>query len=398
MNASNKNYLLDLSTKKDVSEELAYLVHHFLGVVIEEVNLLPQNEMVRVYAMGDIAKLQDVTNEILVIEELSYHFETMKENFQKVRLGEVPINMYDAGVYYRDFFEEKEYFAQITSEHQFQDLTESNKPSLSSRKGIYISKVSKIETKEKEEAFDFHLLRCSTNLSGATDNFRQTDHDIVNRINHVIKYDFKEKSELNHVLAQIYENRRELNGKESKAKIKAHSDKTKDMPSNALMAFCTFYEKDKFADLHPSKKDRFDWCYKNTSGLTRLLFKLKPTVKDESLVKEFSVTLYPNSLFIISLLTNRLYTHEIKPSSLNVERIPTRMGYVVRCSNLQARYCNGETYIKEDEDFTKLIPMDNKSIEDLRESYYKENKLESMVDYGKIHFSMNLGDYEKPNY
>ena len=116
MNTSNKNYLLDLSTKKDVSEELVYLVHHFLGVVIEEVNLLPQNEMVRIYAMGDIAKLQDVTNKILVIEELSYHFETMKENFQKIRLGEVPINIYDAGVYYRDFFEEKEYFAQITSE------------------------------------------------------------------------------------------------------------------------------------------------------------------------------------------------------------------------------------------------------------------------------------------
>ena len=32
--------------------------------------------------------------------------------------------------------------------------------------------------------------------------------------------------------------------KEKKAKIKAHSDKTKDMPRNCLIAFCTFYNFD----------------------------------------------------------------------------------------------------------------------------------------------------------
>jgi hypothetical protein len=132
--------------------------------------------------------------------------------------------------------------------------------------------------------------------------------------------------------------------------------------------------------------------------LTRLLFKLKPTVKDETLVKEFSVTLYPNSVFFISLLTNRLYTHEIRPSVLNVERMPRRLGYVVRCSNLEALYLNNETYIKEDGQLMKLEQMKRESMEDLRDSYYKENKLESMVDYGQVDFSMSLGDYEKPSY
>jgi hypothetical protein len=130
------------------------------------------------------------------------------------------------------------------------------------------------------------------------------------------------------VLVQIYENKKDERQKEIKARIKAHSDKTKDMPKNGLIAFCSFYDMPTKRQLKPSKTDRYDWCYKETSVLTSLHFKLKNTVIDESFVKEFSVTLYPNSVFIIPLSTNRLYTHEIKPSVLNIDKIPMRMGYV----------------------------------------------------------------------
>ena len=136
--------------------------------------------------------------------------------------------------------------------------------------------------------------------------------------------------------------------------------------------------------------------YKQITGLTKLHFKLKSTVMNENLAKEFSVTLYPNSAFLIPLSTNRLYTHEIKPSMLNVEKIPVRMGYVVRCSNVEAQFINNETFIKENGNFIKLEPMTSESIKNLKTAYIEENKTENLVEYGKVHFSMNLGDYEKP--
>jgi len=33
---------------------------------------------------------------------------------------------------------------------------------------------------------------------------------------------------------------------------------------------------------------------------------------------------------------------------------------------------------------------------ELRNSYYEENMTENKVNYKTTHFSMNLGDYEKP--
>ncbi len=170
------------------------------------------------------------------------------------------------------------------------------------------------------------------------------------------------------------------------------------MPKEGLIAFCTFYDNSQFEHLQPSKADKYDWVYKEKSGLTRLLFKLKNIIEDESLVKEFSVTLYPNSAFLIPLTTNRLYTHEIRPSMLNMDKTPTRMGYVVRCSNLEALYVNNHVYIKEEGELLKLEPMTDETMNDLRSSYLKENKTEEMVKYKKIRFSMNSGDYKKPIY
>ena len=243
-------------------------------------------------------------------------------------------------------------------------------------------------------------MRCSSNLTGPTDNFRKTDHEIINTINEAIKYTFEKETKVNHVLAQIYENKKKEDGsaREIKSKIKAHSDKTKDMPKEGVIVFCTFYNNPKFESLNQPKTDRFDWVYKNTSALTRLYFKLKSTVTDETLQKQFSITLYPNSVFIIPLSTNRLYTHEIRPSMLDIDKIPVRMGYVARCSNLEAVYISEQTYIKENGELIKLEEMTEKTMGNLRDSYREENKTEAKVKYGKVHFSMNSGDYKKPIY
>ena len=74
------------------------------------------------------------------------------------------------------------------------------------------------------------------------------------------------------------------------------------------------------------------------------------------------------------------------------------MGYVARSSNLEAVYMNDQAYIKENGELIELQEMTQETMDDLRDSYYEENKTEKMVDYGKIHFSMNSGDYKKPMY
>ena len=398
--SKTKSILLDLSSQQDKSNALQYLIENFCGIVIKDLSEVQDSlNQQRVYACGDLSKLKSDAIKLFIIKEFSHNYDNLNhQNIQFVALGQVPILVHSAGVYFRNLFGEKGYFDKIKSEHVFQELTESTKPSNALRKGIYLSEIWKEETKDKSEKLHFHLLRCSSNLNGPTDNFRDTDHHIINTLNDAIKYTFEQETKLNHVLAQIYENKKKPNDKEVKAKIKAHSDKTKDMPKDGLIAFCTFYNQSEFEHLSPSETDQYDWCYKNKTGLTRLHFKLKKSVNNDSLAKEFSVTLYPNSAFLIPLSTNRLYTHEIKPSILNIDKIPVRLGYVARCSNLEAVYMNDQTYIKENGELIKLEQMTPETLKDLRNTYYEENKSEKMVNYGKVHFSMNTGDYEKPIY
>ncbi|SFC32544.1 hypothetical protein SAMN05421780_104263 [Flexibacter flexilis DSM 6793] len=397
----DKNVLVVLNKNEENNTELLYLIDNFCGTVKNNFSeIQKENNGIKIYICGDFSVVENVEIAFYIIQEVSTNYENLlNEKVQLVSLGEVPIIVSSSGVYFRNLFSEKKYFNKIKSEHEFQKLTESNKESKAFRTGIYITEILR-EIENDTEILSFHLLRCSSNFTGSTDNFRTTDHFIINKLNESVKYTFEKEIKFNHVLAQIYENTKKSkeSTREIKAKIKAHSDKTKDMPKEGLMAFCTFYDRTEFTDLSPSKNDKFDLCYKEITGLTKLHFKLKNTVKDERLEKEFSVILYPNSAFIIPLSTNRLYTHEIRPSILNVERIPVRMGYVVRCSNVEAKYINNQTFIIENGNLIKLEPMTLNAIENLRASYIEENKTENIVEYGKVHFSMNLGDYEKPIY
>ena len=230
---------------------------------------------------------------------------------------------------------------------------------------------------DTKEGYNFRLLRCSTNLTGPTDNFRTIDKFLVQTLNNEASRIFDNSHELNHVLAQIYHNT-----KTKKAKIKSHADKTKDMPPNGIMAFCTFYDN--------AEHIQDENCF------TRLMFKIKENT--EGLPDSFVIKLLPNSVFFMPLSTNRLYTHEIRPGYSNSEKLPTRMGYVVRCSKAEAIYTNGKTFLKTENGLQELEQPTEEGIEDLRKLYVKENKSTEHIDYGdRFMFSMNKGDYEAPS-
>ena len=346
-----------------------------------------------VYVCGDLSLRAQIAKALAgaascsVIDDLSTGGGNGGDLGPTVRRGMIPISHHGLGVQYRDVWGCKPLFWSVRQAHEFQELTESTKPSTAHRTGIYLTPVVDVPGCARK----FRLLRCSANLRGPTDTFRQADWAIVDRVNELARQAFDDPAPLNHVLAQIYHNTPEF-----KAKIKAHADKTKDMPANGLFAFCTFYD-----GLSPERRDPadFDHKYKKASVLTDLVFRRKPGVGAAGLPDTFSVKLYPGSVFLMPLSTNRLYTHEIRPSTLSADKIPTRMGYVIRCSDTQAVHtAEGETCIVgRDGGLTPMrgAPTDEEMAE-LRDLYYRENLTDEVVDYGDTYFSMNKGDYLQP--
>lgn len=280
-----------------------------------------------------------------------------------------PESIHNLGVFIDNFFNFDDTFNEIARVHRFQTLTESNKSGQAHRTGIYLSHV--------HQDGRFHLLRCSTNLDGPTEAFQPIDQAIIRDLNRTAGRIFTDAAELNHVLAQIYRNTPAgPEQKQTKARIAAHSDKTKDMPANAIMAFCTFYDRQPTLD----------------AELTQLRFRRKADAPyDDGAPREWSVLLRPNSVLFIPLQTNRTYTHEIRPSHLDASRIPTRMGYVVRCSRTQAIHCDGQTHI-----LVPLQPPTEENMTTLRHQYIEENSTSGIIEYGNVFFSMNSGDYKAP--
>ncbi len=366
-----------------------------------------------VYVCGDVDALcaqLDAKLTVLAVRELCNNFqERGGDRYRVVSLGQLPVNVHNLGVMFPKLFDDPtDLYDAITKEHVLQGLKLSNKPTEAFRKGIYLTPVV-----EYGDETHFHVLRCSTNLDGPTENFRATDKRIVGAVNEVRERFFEGSAELNHVLAQTYHNHRSEDGREKKAKISSHSDKTKDMPEGGLIAFCTFYQGysgDSFSESEGHRRavneaaslHSFDYAFgkHDVTVLTKLRFRLKPEAEalHPDLVKQFDVTFFPNSVFIISLTTNRLYTHETVPSLLPVDKIPVRMGYVIRCSNTRAIHRDGQTFlVKSDNSVVPLHPPDGKGLKELSDSYYLENTTIQKIDYrDRFFFSMNSGDYLKP--
>ncbi|MFG3002887.1 hypothetical protein [Streptomyces calvus] len=378
-------------------------IRDFFGSVVTPEELAsgsPDLARRTVYLCGDIAginskQLQSAAR-VFVVRELSHGYhEAVAGSWTLVDLGRVPLRVHGVGVYYRRFFDPgDDHFGRIRAEHAFQSLTESTKPGTAHRSGIYLTPVTR-----NGDALHFRLLRCSTNLSGPTEGFGPTDTRIVEALNREAAAVFRNQAPLNHVLAQIYHNTRATaERKQTKARISAHADKTKDMPVNGIMAFCTFY--DRLDGLQPLADDAFDRGVKGVSGLTRLHFRLKePTWERDTvaLPPQFTLTLHPGSVFFVPLSTNRLYTHEIRPSTLDAELLPTRLGYVVRCSSTEAVHKDGHTFLERAGGLVKLEPPTPDGLDELRRLYAEENRTSRFIDYGDgFRFSMNKGDYGAP--
>ncbi|GAA1956531.1 hypothetical protein GCM10009838_10520 [Catenulispora subtropica] len=378
-------------------------MNDFFGAVITPEDLasgLADLAQKTVYLCGDISGISDHhldgASRVFVIRELSHgDDENVDRPWTVIDLGRVPIRVHGLGVYYRRFFGlGADYFGRIRAEHEFQSLTESTKPGTAHRSGIYLTPITRLG-----DELHFRLLRCSTNFSGPTENFQPTDTLIVEALNREAAAVFRNPAPLNHVLAQIYHNTlATAERKQAKAKISAHADKTKDMPVNGIMAFCTFY--DGLEKLHPLADDVFDCGVKGNSGLTKLHFRLKEQADEHDgavLPSRFTLTLYPGSVFFMPLSTNRLYTHEVRPSGLDAELLPTRLGYVVRCSSAEAVHKNGHTFLKVAGDLVGLEPPTPNGVDELRRLYAEVNRTSSFIDYGdEILFSMNMGDYDAP--
>jgi hypothetical protein len=395
-------------------KEAQFLRSNFCGRVVvgecAELARLPPNALC--FLTGDISRICDTvqltTENTVVIRELSHAFAAAP--FRVISALRVPLSVHGVGVFFRRFFfdENDDFFARVEREHAFQFLTEStHKENVALRKGIYLSEVTELQP-GASDALGFHLLRCSSNLHGPTDNFRATDRVILRDVNAVLPHLFEQSVAVNHVLAQIYYNggsglpspastNEELTQK--KATIKRHSDKTKDMPANGVIAFGTFYDFSKCNVSKCSVESDGDIVYRGKhSLLTEIEFVLKRPSEHPHLARDFRVTMLPNSLLVISLDTNRLFTHEIKPSLLPVERIPTRLGYVMRCSSNRAVHRNGQTFMVDENDGSEtplhaMCPEDSQLIKSL---YRNENATDDRIVYGKIFSSFNEGDYLRP--
>ena len=121
--------------------DINYIMDNFCGKVQSSIDDYNSNNIY--YLTGDINKFntQSFTNIYYIVKELSYNY----NDNNIINIGQVPININNVGVYFRNFFDDKDYFSLLSKEHEFQDLTESNKPGISYRKGIYITKVEKLK-------------------------------------------------------------------------------------------------------------------------------------------------------------------------------------------------------------------------------------------------------------
>ncbi|MEW1906634.1 MULTISPECIES: hypothetical protein [unclassified Streptomyces] len=382
------------------------LVRDFFGSVVTPEELASGSlglARKTVYLYGDTSGISGgplkAAERVFVVRELPHgHREGDDETWIPVDPGRVPRRVHGVGVYYPRFFGlDADHFGRIRAEHAFQSLTESTKPGTARRSGIYLTPVTR-----DGDALRFSLLRCSTNLSGPTENFRPTDTHIVGALNREAAAVFRDQAPLNHVLAQTYHNTRATaERKQSKARISSHADKTKDMPVNGIMAFCTFYDRlDGLRPLAEDGGDGFDYGVKGVSALTGLHFRLKESAEEfdgGTLPRRFTLTLHPGSVFFMPLSTNRLYTHEVRPSALDAALLPTRLGYVVRCSSTEAVHKDGRTFLETAGGPVALEPPTEDGMNELRRLYAEENKSSSFVDYGdEFLFSMNTGDYLAP--
>jgi hypothetical protein len=89
-----------------------------------------------VYFCGDVEKVEHLID-IIVVCDYCYNNTT---NFRIIPSRQLPINIHNIGLYI-DQFCESGYFDRISNDHEFQNLTESNKSSAAYQTCVYITNV-----------------------------------------------------------------------------------------------------------------------------------------------------------------------------------------------------------------------------------------------------------------
>jgi hypothetical protein len=334
---SNKHVLIYNCDESQV--ELEYIKKNFCGRVLCNINSFTNREIdVWIYVYGNISSLKIKTPGPI------FQIDSLIQEYPTIAPAELPININDIGILFRRFFDIN-YFSQLkVRERTLASNIRKN------GKGVY-----------------FNLLRCPANFDMRTRNFNQCDRDIITRVNHIANLFFEQNVHFNH--ASIYDTKNLV--------ARDFSFSTQDMDRNSLIAICIFYEHEK--ELIPIK----------------LRFTPKKCFLSAGDLLPIDITLYPNSLFIFSLETNRLYTHKIIPGT---GPAPASLEYVIRCSNAKAVFKNHVTHIiNENGTPAELQIPPTGEIKSLEEQYLHEATEHSVIKYDKVYFSLNAGDYEIPH-
>jgi hypothetical protein len=386
-------YWPSIAPDTSIAKKLETLLQEFCGrVYCDSYSEIGSENNAQVFFSGDFEAFQHVETKfektsMKIIRDLCVNYDgAAAENL--VNLDEVPVQINQLAVCINNYFgAHPDMYDNILTAHRFQTLNDA-----SYRKGVLLSHIDKLDGK----ALEFILMRCSTDFQGPTESFAEVDQVILDGTKNIGALFFRDGAQPNHILAQMYENIINSSGKDKKAKISSHADKTKDMPTNGMIAFCTFYC-NKLQSPTLEHRDG-DYFHKGVSVLSKLRFRLKRSIQAQpDLLKTFEVTLYPNSLLMIPLSTNRLYTHEIVPSQLSANLTPTRIGYVVRTSKSRAVFQNNSTYIRQGNELDKMRKPTDADRQELKDLYLKENLTDDIVDYGHCLYSFNSRDYLEPS-
>ena len=126
---------------------------------------LPDLSQRTVFLYGNLSEIEGVRNQLAgasrvcvirgAVTRQWIDSENRQQGWGVVDVGQVPMLVHGVGVYYRQFFcPNGDYFRRIQSEHEFQSLTESNKPGTAHRTGTYLTPVERLE-----DGYRFRLLR-----------------------------------------------------------------------------------------------------------------------------------------------------------------------------------------------------------------------------------------------
>lgn len=183
LNKINKFNELSEKEINKFKNEIDYLEKNFCGNVInslEQIIKINSDNLTNIFIMGDIEKnIQNIKNhnicykKIFIINELCWgNFVIYPDDYiQIINLGNVPININNVGIYFRNCFNtQTNWFKSVSEEHKFQSLTESNKESNAFRTGIYLTPVEILDTNNSNKV-KFNLMMSSTNFEGSLIKF-----------------------------------------------------------------------------------------------------------------------------------------------------------------------------------------------------------------------------------